>query len=113
MVTLFALEFIEGNTITRLYFLRLRLLTLEALARGHLTPELERARQAETVPTFTHFLDIPLLMVIISLGAIRPTDWTQFLVGVVAALLHSDGAHARHSPALSVGACGLAQNDRP
>ena len=87
MVTLFALEFIEGNTITRLYFLRLRRLTKEALARGHLTPELERARQAETVPTFTHFLDIPLLMVIISLGAIRPTDWTQFLVGVVAALL--------------------------
>jgi uncharacterized membrane protein len=87
MVVLFALEFIEGNTITRLYFLRLRLLTKEALAQGHVTPELERARQSETVPTFTHFLDIPLLMVIVSLGAIRPSDWTQFLVGVVAALV--------------------------
>ncbi|HTO80265.1 MAG TPA: hypothetical protein VMJ31_10880 [Methylocystis sp.] len=52
-----------------------------------MTPELERARQAERVPTFTHFLDIPLLMVIISLGAIRPTSWTQFSVGVVAALV--------------------------
>ena len=87
MVVLFALEFIEGNTITRLYFLRLRRLTKEALAQGHVTPELERARQSETVPTFTHFLDIPLLMVIVSLGAIRPSDWTQFLVGVVAALV--------------------------
>ena len=87
MVALFALEFVEGNTITRLYFLRLRRLTKDALAQGRVTPELERARQAETVPTFTHFLDIPLLMVIVSLGAIRPTDWTQFLVGVVAALV--------------------------
>ena len=87
MVALFALEFVEGNTITRLYFMRLRRLTKDALAQGRVTPELERARQAETVPTFTHFLDIPLLMVIVSLGAIRPTDWTQFLVGVVAALV--------------------------
>ena len=87
MVALFALEFVEGNTITRLYFLRLRRLTKDALVQGRVTPELERARQAETVPTFTHFLDIPLLMVIVSLGAIRPTDWKQFFVGVVAALV--------------------------
>ena len=87
MVALFALEFIEGNTITRLYFMRLRRLTKAALAQGRVTPELERARQAEIIPTFTHFLDIPLLMVIISLGAIRPTSWTQFSVGVVAALI--------------------------
>lgn len=86
MVVLFALEFIEGNTITRLYFMKLRRLTKEALARGYVTPELERARGA-VVPTFTHFLDIPLLMVIISLGAVRPDTWTQFIAGVVAALL--------------------------
>ncbi|ARN80225.1 DUF2269 family protein [Methylocystis bryophila] len=87
MVALFALEFVEGNTITRLYFMRLRRLTKDALAQGRVTPELERARQAELVPTFTHFLDIPILMVIISLGALRPTTWTQFGVGVVAALV--------------------------
>jgi uncharacterized membrane protein len=87
MVALFALEFVEGNTITRLYFMRLRRLTKAALAQGRVTPELERARQAEIVPTFTHFLDVPLLMVIISLGAIRPATWTQFSLGVVAALL--------------------------
>ncbi|HTV33413.1 MAG TPA: DUF2269 family protein [Methylocella sp.] len=86
MVVLFAFEFIEGNTITRLYFIRLRRLTKEALQRGYVTPELECARVV-SVPTFTHFLDIPLLMVIISLGAIRPDTWTQFIVGVVAALL--------------------------
>ena len=40
MVILFAFEFIEGNTITRLYFMRLRHLTREALAAGGVTPEL-------------------------------------------------------------------------
>lgn len=87
MVVLFALEFIEGNTITRLYFMRLRRLSVDALKRGYATKELERARKAELLPTFTHFLDIPLLMVIVSLGAIRPDSWTQFIVGVIAALL--------------------------
>lgn len=85
MVVLFALEFIEGNTITRLYFMRLRRLSRDALERGCMTPELERARKTEMVPTFTHFLDIPLLMVIVSLGAMRPDTWTQFIVGVAAA----------------------------
>ena len=87
MVVLFALEFIEGNTITRLYFMRLRRLSKEALEWRPVSPELERARKAEVVPTFTHFLDIPLLMVIVSLGAIRPDTWAQFIVGVIAALL--------------------------
>jgi hypothetical protein len=33
------------------------------------------------VPTFTHFLDLPMLFLIIALGTIQPTDWTLFLVG--------------------------------
>ncbi len=86
MVALFALEFVEGNTVTRLYFMRLRRLTQEALEKGCVTPELEKTRR-ERVPTFTHFLDIPLLMVIVSLGAIRPETWTFFTVGVVFALI--------------------------
>lgn len=60
MVCLFAFEFIEGNTVTRLYFMRLRRLTNEALKTGKFTPELEHAR-GEGVPTFTHFLDLPIL----------------------------------------------------
>jgi len=85
MVVLFALEFIEGNTVTRLYFMRLRRLTRHAVAQGSVTPELERARH-EQVPTFTHFLDLPLLLVIVALGAMRPTSWTVFVVGVVLAV---------------------------
>ena len=85
MVTLFALEFIEGNTITRLYFMRLRRLARAALAKDRVTPELAGAR-AEQLASFTHFLDIPILLVIVSLGALRPSDWTQFVIGVVVAV---------------------------
>lgn len=71
MVILFAFEFIEGNTVTRLYFMRLRRLTREALKAGH----------------FTHFLDLPMLFLIVALGAIRPETWTMFIVGLVVSVL--------------------------
>jgi hypothetical protein len=85
MIVLFAFEFIEGNTVTRLYFMRLRRLTREAAALGRWTPELRRAR-AEQLASFTHFLDLPILTVIVALGALRPEDWTTFFVGVGLAL---------------------------
>ena len=85
MVLLFHFEFIEGNTITRRYFVRLRRLTRDALAQGRITPELARAR-AEQVASFAHFLDIPILTVIVSLGALRPESWTQFAIGTALAI---------------------------
>ena len=86
MVALFAFEFIEGNTITRLYFMRLRRLTKASLAKGSFTPELEAAR-AEGLPTFTHFLDLPLLFLIIALGVMQPDRWSVFLYGCAIALV--------------------------
>ena len=80
MIVLFVFEFVEGNTVTRLYVMRLRRLTNEALAQGGVTPELTHARQ-EHVPTFTHFLDIPMLLLIVSLGAMKPSTWPQFVAG--------------------------------
>jgi uncharacterized membrane protein len=85
MVGLFTFEFVEGNTVTRLYFMRLRRLTRTALERGHVTSELQRAR-GEVVPTFTHFLDLPILFVIIALGVMRPTSWTLLFAGSLAAV---------------------------
>ncbi|BFU90691.1 MAG: hypothetical protein NTAFB01_18780 [Nitrospira sp.] len=85
MIVLFVLEFVEGNTVTRLYFMRLRRLAADALNQGVVTPELTRARQ-EQVPTFSHFLDIPMLLLIVSLGAIQPNSWSQFIVGAICAL---------------------------
>jgi hypothetical protein len=84
-VLLFALEFVEGNTITRLYFIRPRRLAREAVSQGRVTPELARPR-AEQLASFTHFLDIPILLVIVSLGALRPSDWTQFVIGAIVAV---------------------------
>jgi len=85
MVALFAFEFVEGNTVTRAYFMRLRRLTREALRVGRFTPELERAR-AESAATFTHFLDLPILFVIVALGALRPDTWRVFALGTVLAV---------------------------
>src|SRR5262249_50814463 len=86
MVWLFAFEFIEGNTVTRLYFLRLRRLARAALKEGRVSPELERARR-EHVPTFTHFLDLPILFVIVSFGAMRPDGWSTLAFSVGIAVL--------------------------
>lgn len=86
MVVLFTFEFIEGNTVTRVYFMQLRRLTKEAIKVGDFTRELEMAR-AENIPTFTHFLDIPLLFLIIALGVIKPDSWTLFIVGATVAIL--------------------------
>ena len=85
MVFLFVFEFIEGNTVTRIYFMRLRRLTQEALKIGEFTPELEKAR-AENIPAFTHFLDLPMLFLIITLGALKPDTWEVFIVGSLAAI---------------------------
>jgi uncharacterized membrane protein len=86
MVGLFAFEFVEGNTVTRLYFLRLRRLARAALNEGRVSPELERARR-EHVPTFTHFLDLPILFVIVSLGTMRPEGWSTLAISVGIAVL--------------------------
>jgi uncharacterized membrane protein len=85
MAALFAFEFVEGNTITRIYFLRLRRLTQQVLQQGHFTPELQQAR-AENLPSFTHFLDLPILFVIVALGAIKPDSWNLFIVGSLLAI---------------------------
>lgn len=63
-------EFVEGNTVTWLHFMRLRRPTQGALQTGKFTPELVQTR-AESVPTFTHFLDLATLFVIVALGAIN------------------------------------------
>jgi len=86
MVALFAFEFMEGNTITRLYFMRLRRVTRKAVQRGNVTAELEAVRR-EHVPTLMHFLDLPILLVIVALGAMRPNTWAPFALGTLLALV--------------------------
>jgi hypothetical protein len=56
-----------------------------ALKAVHVTPQLQRAR-GELVPSFTHFLDLPILFLIIALGTVRPTTWALFVIGSLAAI---------------------------
>jgi uncharacterized membrane protein len=86
MIFLFAFEFVEGNTITRLYFMRLRRIAREAVSAGHFTPQLENER-ARLLPTFTHFLDLPIVVLIIALGVIRPLTWDFFVVGLIVVII--------------------------
>lgn len=86
MVFLFLAEFIEGNTVTRLYFMRMRRMTRTALQKGDFTEELLRERD-KLVPSFTHFLDLPVLTLIIVLGALKPDTWTLFITGSSLAVL--------------------------
>lgn len=88
MVVLFLAEFIEGNTVTRLYFMRLRRLTRQALQAGHFTAELERER-GKLAPSFTHFLDLPALTLIIALGVLKPDSWSLWFAGVFTAIVIS------------------------
>ncbi len=86
MIILFAFEFIEGNTITRLYFMKLMRITKVALDKGEVTLELETER-AKLIPTFTHYLDLPMLFLIIALGALKPTTCSVFLYGTAISVL--------------------------
>lgn len=83
MWLLFAFEFVEGNTITRIHFRRMFKLSRVALSRGGVTAEL-RKEQERRLPAFTHYLDIPLFSLIVSLGALRPSTWGLFAAGMAA-----------------------------
>ncbi len=86
MIVLFLFEFVEGNTVTRLYFMRLLRLSREAATSGAARAELVRVRTAR-VPTFTHFLDLPILFVIVALGVVQPGDWRMFAAATATAVL--------------------------
>lgn len=85
MWMLFVFEFIEGNTITRIHFRRMLRLSRDALTRGIITEGL-RLEQAKRLPTFTHFLDLPLFLLIVTFGGLRPSSWGFVAAGVILAV---------------------------
>lgn len=93
MVLLFLAEFIEGNTVTRVYFMRLRRMTCTALAQGQFTEELQRER-GKNLPSFTHFLDLPVLALIVALCALKPDTWTMFIAGSIVAVVVASALNA-------------------
>jgi uncharacterized membrane protein len=85
MWVLFLLELVEGNTVTRVQFRRTLRRSQAALEAGRLTPE---AREEARTPIgrFTHFLDLPVLLVILYCGMARPESWGAVLTAIAAAL---------------------------
>jgi uncharacterized membrane protein len=82
---LFLFEFVEGNTITRRQFQRTLRRSRAALETGQLTVP-NRAEARTTLGRFTHFLDLPLFLVIVYCGAMRPATWAHVLTAIGAAL---------------------------
>ncbi|MCW8833483.1 MAG: DUF2269 domain-containing protein [Colwellia sp.] len=85
MIFLFLFEFIEGNTITRIYFDKIYKLSEASLEAGEFSEELKTSI-SKHLPTFTHFLDLPIVFVIIFIAVTRPTDWNTFFVGLPLAI---------------------------
>jgi uncharacterized membrane protein len=83
---LFLFEFVEGNTITRRQFQRTLRRSRASLESGQLTvPDREEART--TLGRVTHFLDLPLFLVIVYCGALRPDSWAHVLIAIAVALV--------------------------
>jgi uncharacterized membrane protein len=82
---LFLFEFIEGNTITRRHFQRTLRRSRAALETGQLT-RLDRAEARTLLGQVTHFLDLPLFLVIVYCGALRPDSWAHVLIAIAVAL---------------------------
>jgi hypothetical protein len=83
---LFLFEVIGGNTITRAQFQRALRRSREALATGRLTG-LDREEARTLLGRVTHFLDVPLFLVIVYCGAVRPDSWAHVLAAIAIALV--------------------------
>ncbi len=73
---LFLFEVVEGNTVTRLQFRRTLQRSRAALPTGALTAEV-RAEARSLLGQITHFLDVPLFLVIVWCGVMQPGSWSS------------------------------------
>lgn len=86
MWLLFAFEFVEGNTVTRGHGLAVRREFAGARVQGVLTPGFRRSLRSWS-GTFGLCLDLPLGLVMVSLGVMRPMSWSHFGLAVPAAVV--------------------------
>jgi hypothetical protein len=83
---LFLFEVVEGNTVTRLQFRRTLQRSRAALPTGVLTAEV-RTEARSLLGQIAHFLDLPLLVVIVWCGVIRPESWSEVATAIALALI--------------------------
>ncbi len=78
---LFLFEFIEGNTVTRIQFRRTLRRSRRALERGRLSDR-DRSEARTPLGQAAHFLDLPLFLVMVYCGALRPDTWGHVLIAI-------------------------------
>ena len=83
---LFLFEFVEGNTITRLQFRKTLRSSRKASERSDVLTKEIREDARSLINQIVHFLDIPMTVVIIYCGTVRPESWTQVFTAIVLAL---------------------------
>jgi uncharacterized membrane protein len=83
---LFVFEFIEGNTLTRIQFRRTLRRSKRASEEGDILTEEIREEARSLLNQIVHFLDIPITIVIIYCGTVRPDSWTYVLSAIAIAL---------------------------
>jgi len=90
---LFLFEVVEGNTVTRVQFRRALRRSRAALPTGDLAPEV-RAEARSLLGQVTHFLDLPLFLGIVWCGVVKPANWSEVVIAVVAAVVAAAGLTA-------------------
>jgi uncharacterized membrane protein len=83
---LFLFEVVEGNTITRVEFRRALQRSREAARTGVLSAR-SRDEARSLIGRITHSLDVPLFLVIVWCGVIKPGSWSQVAAAVAVALV--------------------------
>ena len=86
----FLFEFIEGNTLTRVQFRRTLKVSRSLSEDQPLTEEIKH--HARTwIGRFAHFLDIPMILILVFFGVVRPDSWvtvgSAFGIAIAAALV--------------------------
>ncbi len=84
---LFLFEFIEGNTITRIQFRKTLRSSKKAFESGKTLTEEVRENARTLINQIVHFLDLPMTMVIVYCGTVRPDNWTTIFTAIAIALV--------------------------
>lgn len=79
MWALFLFEAFEGNLVARRHNRRTIEWARHALEAGALTAEIRRQAHPP-LGVFAHFLDVPMLAVIVYCGTVRPESWTEIAI---------------------------------
>ncbi len=83
---LFLFEFVEGNTITRFQFRKTLRSSKKALEAGKTLTKEVREDARTLINQIVHFLDLPMTIVIVYCGSVRPDNWTAIFTAIAMAL---------------------------